>query len=348
MTGTEAPRGDDPRRVDLRSGPERRVRRAWRRGAGLFLRTAGLLYGAAVDARNFLYESGVLRSVRPPVPVVSVGGLTAGGSGKTPLASELAARLEGPTREVGVVTHGFADELEVHRRLRPGRIVEGDPTRIAAVARAAGAGADVVVVDSGLQRRRLARAFDVVAVSGAEAAGARRRLPAGPLRERWAELARADGVVLTRRPGTPTPTAGFHRWLRQRLPHVLSASCELHPGDLVPVNRAAGRQQEADPAVAVASVMHPEPFLHDLRSRGLTPEVVVLASDHELPSRRRLAELIDRAGERGMVGTLKDAVKLRGPVAEETPLWYVEDEVSWTRGRPALIERIERTLEEAP
>lgn len=343
---TGARRGERAGRLDLRPWAERRLRRAWATGGGPLLRAAALIYGAAAEARNFLHDAGVSAALRPPVPVLSVGGLTVGGSGKTPLTSDLADRLQRPDREVGVVTHGFADELQVHRRLRPDRIVEGGRARTAAVARAAAAGADLVVVDSGFQRRRLARSIDIVAVSAAETARARRRLPAGPLREGWSALGRAEGVVLTRRPGSPSLSAGPGSWLGEHLPDTAIAACELRPGQLVPSNSAARHVERPDPAVAVASVMHPEPFFRALRDRGMAPEVAVRVSDHGLPSPAELDELVRRAGSRGMVGTLKDMVKLEGTVGEATPLWHLRDALEWTGGRRTLIERIERILEE--
>lgn len=333
------------REIDARSWPERRLRRAWRRGAGPGLRTAGLLYAMAAEGRNLLYEAGVLASRRPAVPVVSVGGLSAGGSGKTPAAAVLAGELEKEERRVGVVTHGYRDELEVHRRLAPDRVVAGGRERLRAVARAAGAGADLVVVDSGLQRRRMARAVEVVVVGPAEARS-RGRLPAGPFREGWAALDRADAVVLTRRTGSPAFAGRFRRWLGGRFPDAVVAVLDLRPGRIAAANRAAREHGSPAPAVAVASVMHPEPFFQALSERGAAPEVRVRLPDHGRPEPELLETLVERAGDRGMVGTLKDVVELEEAVGEATPLWYLTDAPEWVSGRATLIGRIERILEE--
>ena len=333
--------------VDARPWAERRVRRAWRRGPGPGLRAAGVLYAAAAEARNFLHDVGALAARRPPVPVVSVGGLTVGGSGKTPLAAALADALDRPGRRSAVVTHGYADELAVHRRLGPDRIVVGDRDRAGAVARAAVSGADLAVVDSGFQHRRLARAADVVAVSSADAR-ARGRLPAGPLREAWSALGRSDAVVLTRRTGAPPFPAGVRAWLEEHVPDAATAACELRPAGLVPANGAARSVERPEPAAAVASVMHPEPFFRALAERGLEPDLLVRLPDHGRPGPARLAGIVERAGDRGLVGTLKDVVKLEGPVGEDTPLWWLEDEVAWTRGRDEVTARVERILEEKP
>lgn len=348
MTGGpgDAPSGESGREsVDLRPGLERRVRRAWRRGGGGALGAAGALYAIAAEARNFAYEVGAAAPLRPPVPVVSVGGLTVGGSGKTPITASLAGMLGREGREVAVVTHGYADELAVHRRLAPRRIVVGGRDRSRAVARAAAEGAGLALVDSGLQRRRMARSVEVVTVGTADAR-ARGRLPAGPMRESWSVLGRADAVVLTHRAGAPGFPDGFGSWLRRRLYDTPVAACELRPGELVAANRSAREARRPGPAVALASVMHAAPFFQSLEAREIDPPVRVRVSDHGRPPADRLDELVRRAGARGIVGTLKDVVKLRDAVGEATPLWYLEERRAWTRGRAAVCATIERILEE--
>lgn len=333
--------------MDLRSAAELRARRAWEARPGAALRAASLLYDLAADARNLLYDVGLLAACRAPVPVVSVGGLAVGGSGKTPLAAELARWLARRGRRPAVVTHGFPDEMAVHRALNPGTPVAGGRDRLAAVERAAADGADVAVVDSGFQHRRLARSCDVVALGAAELARARRRLPAGPLRERWGALGRADAVVLVRRPNDPPEPGGVEDWLRRRVPGAVRARCELVPGELVPANRAAREAREPEPAVAVASVMHPAPFFRSLEGRiggGFRRYVL---GDHQAPDGPALDRIREDAGRGGVAGTRKDVVKLAGRLGPGIPLWCLEEEPRWGRGRRALEETIARTLDDA-
>lgn len=336
-----------PERVDLRPAAERRARRAWEGEAGAGMLAASVLYGVATDLRNCLYDVGILAARRAPVPVLSVGGLSVGGSGKTPLAAEFARWLVEDGRRPAVVTHGFADEMAVHRTLNPGVPVVGGRDRTAAVARAAAAGAGVAVVDSGFQHRRLARAYEVVAVGSRELAGARRRLPAGPLRERWSSLVRADAVVLVRRPTDPPQPDGVASWLRRRLPRAIRARCLLAPGDLVPVNEAAREAPEASPAVAVASVMHPAPFFRCLEGRIDGDVRRYVLSDHRAPDRNAVAGIEEDAGCRGVVGTRKDVVKLADRLDPRVPLWCLEERPRWRGGREALAAAITRTLDEA-
>lgn len=332
--------GAEPRWTDLRTGPERRVRRAWREGPGPWLRAASVLYGVAAGLRGALWEAGVLSPARVPIPVISVGGLTLGGSGKTPLAAALARGLA-PRSRVAIVTHGYPDEMDVHRTLNPGAVVRGAPDLCRAAAAAARAGAEVAVVDGGFQHRRLWRDADVVAVSVDAVRGAPRlRLPAGPYREGWAGLGRADAVVVTRRETGAGPAHRLADRLRSDLSGAVVTSAALRPGRIRPANAAARRAGSPERAVAVASIMYPEVFLRQLRRRGLELAARFVLPDHGRPGPARAARIAEAAGPRGVVGTLKDAAKLRAALAPSTPIWYLEDRLDWGPGRAALVDRL--------
>lgn len=334
-----------PRRVDARGTWERWLRRRWREGPGSGLRCASVAYTLAADARHALYDTGVLRSRRAPIPVVSVGGLTVGGSGKTPVTADLARRLSGlaPT---AVVTHGYPDEMTVHRWLVPAARITGSTDRLAAVERAAEEGARRAIVDGGFQHRRLWRDAEVVAVDAATAAATSARLPAGPYRERWSRLAAADAVVVSRREagrGTAVRLAG---WIRGRWPGTAVAVCRLRPGRLRPANEAARRADRPDPAVAVASIMNPGPFFRQLRGTGATPDVEWVFPDHGRPDAGQRAELVAAAGARGIAGTLKDVGPLREEIGGATPLWYLEERLVWEDGGHGLLRHIRTRLVE--
>jgi tetraacyldisaccharide 4'-kinase len=271
--------------------------------------------------------------------VISVGGLTVGGSGKTPLASELARRVSrgGWT---AVVTHGFDDEMRVHRELAPGVAVVGGSDRLGAVEAAAAAGAELAVVDGGFQHRRLWRDADVVAVPAGATPSRARLLPAGPYREGWRALARADAVVVVRR-GAPVDRArSLAAWLARAFPDAAVARCRLRPAGLGAANRAAAARPRADPAVAVASIMYPEVFLARLGETGVRPEAEWVLSDHAEPGAETVRDMAGEAGERGVVGTLKDVVKLRGALPDDVPLWCAREELVWEAGSDDLAARL--------
>lgn len=320
---------------------ERRLRRAWRRRPGVGLRAGGALYGLAADAHRLLYELALLETREAPIPVVSVGGLTVGGSGKTPLAVELAGWLLADGRRPAVVTRGYADELRVHRRRLPGALVLGAPDRRSAVREAARRGADCAVLDDGFAHRSLGRRLDLLLVDAdALARTNRRRLPAGPFRHPPAFAALAHAIVVTRR----GPAADLARRAAARLarsPYApIVGRCALRPDSPVPVNRAARAAAVPDPAVGLAGIMKPRLFFEQLRRRW--PRLVALHSfgDHGEPARVRLEAILRSAGDRGILCTLKDAVRLAPRVGEATPLWYVEDVVEWEAGASTIRERV--------
>ena len=167
-----------------------------------------LLYLVLMTIRNALYDNGLLSvtELDPPVPVVSIGNLTVGGTGKTPLVIALARQALAEGRKVAVVTrgygaavdaHGTSDEVGLLRERCPGVEVVVHPNKVAGARAAAAHGADLILVDDGFQHRRLHRHLDVVVVDGRHPFGNGDVLPAGSLREPAAGLGRADVIVVT-------------------------------------------------------------------------------------------------------------------------------------------------------
>lgn len=339
MTGPEAGRGQGSR--DVRSGVERRVRAAWHGDPGPGLRAASTLFGAATHLRNFAYDVGLMEPREPPLPVVSVGGLTVGGSGKTPLSAELAGSAARRGLAPAVLTHGFADELGVHAHLVPKAVVMGHPERYRAAREAHRAGADIAYLDDGFQHRRLARDVDVVTANVDDLRRSNHHhLPAGPYRELWPAVGRADAVVFVRRSRAGRPDE-LLEWTRRRLPGHELASCRLRPGRVEPFSEGARRilekGDEPDPTAVVASVMKPEIFLEQVAALGFRPSESYLLPDHARPSDGLLATLDEGSGSGGVIGTLKDVVKLRSGLAPATPLWCLTDELVWDDSPESLL-----------
>ena len=159
-----------------------------------------LLYAGAVTVRGKLYDSGVLATRAAAIPAVSVGNLTVGGTGKTPISAWLARQLVKRGATPAVVLRGYGnDETLVHRLLNPDIVVLTSTDRAAGIERAAERRCDMAVLDDAFQHRRAARVADVVLVS-AERWGERRHLlPAGPWREPLSALERASLVIVTRK-----------------------------------------------------------------------------------------------------------------------------------------------------
>jgi tetraacyldisaccharide 4'-kinase len=131
------------------------------------LAPASLLYRGVIACRNRLYDTGRITSHPAPIPVISVGNLTVGGTGKTPFSAFLVKRLVPRGMTPAIVMRGYGDdEWLVHGRLNPGVLLYASPDRVAGIERAALAGADVVVLDDAFQHRRARRDLDIVLVSG--------------------------------------------------------------------------------------------------------------------------------------------------------------------------------------
>jgi tetraacyldisaccharide 4'-kinase len=304
---------------------------AWRT---ILLWPLALLFGVAVAARRTLYAVGVLRRLRVDVPVVVVGNLTVGGTGKTPVAAWLARQLTLRGHRVGVVLRGYGgrdsrrvrvvepgddprdvgDEALLHAAGGPHVVVIG-ADRVAAAGMAAERGAAIVVCDDGLQHLRLARDYEIAVVDADRGFGNGWMLPAGPLRERPGRLESVDAVVRTRR-GEGGETA-----VHPRRPFVVDARLSI--GDAV--NLVSGERCDlgrfrGGRVHAVAGIGNPQAFFDALAAAGLDVE------GHALPDHAAMIpKQIGLAAGATVLMTAKDAVKCREYA--EPGWWYVDLDV---------------------
>ena len=331
------------------SGLEARVRRAWTGESGLGFRIASTAYGLGHDVRNLLYDAGILESRGMSIPVVSVGGLTTGGSGKTPISAVVAGWLVEGGRRPAVITGGIPDEASVHRMLNPDLSVIDQRDRRSAVRRAMQSGAGVAVLDSGFQHRRVRSDLQIVCVDAHSALlPGRRRLPAGPFRDRWSALDRAHAAVLVRReagphsPGRLAEAQALLAEIESAVPGILACSCVVRPSGLRAANAKAEGIDPAGHPVAVAGVMWPESFFVALDEFGISVASRLAFRDHE-PYGLRQLDTIRAAATDGIVCTLKDAVKLGPLLADDVPVWYLEEEAVWESGEGQLRRGVLRT-----
>jgi tetraacyldisaccharide 4'-kinase len=314
------------------------------------LAPAGWGYAAMMGVRNVLYDRQVLPSHLPALPTLSLGNLSVGGTGKTPLAAWAAARLAARGARPAVVLRGYGDdEPQVHARLNPGLVVVTDADRVRGVTQARAQGADCAILDDGFQHRRLRRTADWVLVAAEQWRAGLRSLPAGPLRESAASLRRADVLLVTRK-SAPREVAeevasGLVDFMRDR---ASIAICHLAPYAIVDAMTGAreplSRLATLD-VTAVAAVGVPASFFAQLAAYGAILDPMPFP-DHHAFDADDVARIV-RAGERraGVICTLKDAVKLvplwprAGP-----PLWYVSQRAVIERGEEALNASLELIL----
>jgi tetraacyldisaccharide 4'-kinase len=293
------------------------------------LQPLGWLYASVMRVRRALYKAGVLRTLRSDIPVVVIGNLTVGGTGKTPLVLWLSAALGARGRQAGILSrgHGRSDgRVQAVTATSDWRAVGDEPLLLArrsgaptvvARDRAAGAaalarqGANVVVADDGLQHLRLARDCEILVVDGARGFGNARVLPAGPLREPVSRLGQADLVVVNGAPEHPSLAL---------LPVGRTVTMQLAPGDAVRVDGQGGTRPlsalRGQRVHAVAGIGNPARFFRALRAHGIEP------IEHPFPDHHPFTPPDLAFGDEALVlMTEKDAVKCAG--FADARLWYV-------------------------
>ncbi len=323
------------------------VERIWRgeggaaRAARLALRPASAIFGAIVRARNAMYDSGALRSRPLSLPSISIGNLSVGGTGKTPIAAWVAGRARDIGAAPAVVMRGYGqDEPFVHQLLTPGIPVVVGADRVEAVERARAQGADLVVLDDAFQHRRARRDVDLVLLSAERWTGSTPLLPAGPWREPLSALSRASMALVTRKSIGADRAAWVAKEVEGRVAGVPVGVVALLPSDLRRLGDdvAQGLDTLAGARVlAVAAIGDPEAFIAQLEALGARVETATFPDHHAFTDAEALS--LARRGARMdlIVGTLKDAVKLAPRWPRQGPsFWYVSQRVVVERGDEAL------------
>ena len=306
------------------------------------------VYRGVIAIRGELFDRGLVESAPSPVGVVSVGNITVGGTGKTPVSAWVAERLVSLGRKPAIVLRGYGgDEPLVHSRLNPGVPVVVDPDRVRGIRKAADDGAESVVLDDGFQHRRAARNLDFVLVSADDWSPSVRLLPAGPYRESPESLRRASAVLITAKAVSPEAVEKVGEWIAHVAPGKPVAVLSLVQYDLVradlsgetrPVSALAGKR-----IVAVAALGNPSAFFRQLEAAGATVIPIRFADHHPFTTEDAARAARLSRGADFVVCTLKDAVKL-APLwpATASPLWYVSLSVEVDRGGAALDEMLRR------
>ncbi|HEV3238806.1 MAG TPA: tetraacyldisaccharide 4'-kinase [Casimicrobiaceae bacterium] len=305
-----------------------------------------LLFRAVTALRRWAYRQGVLRSIALPVPVVVVGSIVAGGTGKTPLVRALGAALAQQGWRPGIVSRGYGGRNRLPRAVAPGddpAVVGDEPLLVAAdalpvwigrdrvaVARAllaAHPDCDLIVADDGLQHYALRRNFEIGVIDAARGFGNGRLLPAGPLREARSRLEHVDALV---RLTTDVPSPGDGSGRETTMTH-----------EPLPWRNVARPDAVADPALwregvvhAVAGIGNPPRFFALLHRLGLNPVCHAFPDHH-----RYVAADLAFPDATAILMTEKDAVKCAA--FADGRCWFLPIRA---RIDPALIARLERTI----
>lgn len=312
-------------------------------GSLLHLLTLPLEIGfrGASGLRNRMYDSGAFPLQRAPVPVISVGNLSVGGSGKTPFAAWLVRGLRAKGENPALIVHGYSeDELVLHRRWNPDCLVMAEQDRAYGAWKAARRGATVVVLDDGFQHRRLARDLDLVLVPF-DTPATMRLLPRGPFREPLSALARADVVAVTQK-GSDMPAPDLEGRLA---PFVEEPPMRVA---LVPDcwTELSGERAEAPDGefLAICGIGDPDGFARTLRQATGRDGELLAFPDHHDYSWGDILEIESRVRGRTLVTTEKDAVKLEAFTGDLPNVLVLHLRVKVLRGEEAFWSRIQGIL----
>jgi tetraacyldisaccharide 4'-kinase len=299
------------------------------------------LWRAGMDLRELSFRRGWRASHALPLPSVAVGNLTVGGSGKTPLAAWIARHYAARGRRPGILLRGYgADEVLVHRHDVPDAIVVANPDRVAGAAIAVAGGADVLVLDDAFQRLDVLRDLNVLVVSAETTLAVRWPLPAGPWREGWGAMARADVVVVTRKRATTEAAARLAEDIRRRtsLPTSIVHLGLHHLEGLVSGRRQPIESLRGQRVVAATAIADPDAFVAQIKGTGAQVQVATWRDHHDF--RDEDVAWLARAARKAdhVVLTAKDAVKLRDrwPASAPEPLVAIL-QVQFEAGGEAFI-----------
>ncbi|HET6572622.1 MAG TPA: tetraacyldisaccharide 4'-kinase [Fimbriiglobus sp.] len=328
------------------------------RGVGAALARAGLWwsrlpYGAGAWARNRLFDLGLRKPARVPVPVVSVGNLTLGGTGKTPCVESVAGFYRGLGLAVAVLSRGYGadagrnDEAMVLEENLPDvpHLQGADRVGLARTA-VEELESEVLVLDDGFQHRRLARDLDIVLIDATRPLRCEYLFPRGLLREPVGGLKRAGLVVLTRTDQAgPDSVVDQRRWLRDRFPALAVVTAVHAPVALVGAEASRNvTELNGKPVGAFCGIGNPEAFRRTLAALGA--EVVAFRSfpDHHPFTRADVDALKTWAAglpaDAVITTTQKDFVKLRLPDLAGRPLWAVRIGMRFTVGEDVVHEKL--------
>ncbi len=300
-------------------------RRLDARLARVGLLPAAAVWRAGMGLREFSFRRGWRAAHALPLASVAVGNLTVGGSGKTPIAAWIARHFAARGRRPGILLRGYgADEVLVHRHDVPEAVVVANPDRLAGAARAAAEGADVLVLDDAFQRLDVLRDLNVLVVSAETTLAVRWPLPAGPWREGWGAIERADFVVVTRKRATAEAAAALAAEI-SRTTAVPIAIVHLGLHHLEGMLSGASRPVETlrgERVVAATAIADPDAFVAQVKGTGAQVQVATWKDHYDF--RDEDVAWLARAARKAdhVVLTAKDAVKLRDrwPASAPEPL----------------------------
>jgi tetraacyldisaccharide 4'-kinase len=323
--------------------------------ARAMLSCAALGYRVAVAIRNFAYDRGWAHTHSADVPVISIGNLTVGGTGKTPLVRYVARLLRGQGLRVALLSRGYAarpgdesdEAMELARGLPDVPHLQ-QPDRVASAKVAVEElESEVLLMDDGFQHRRLKRDLDIVVIDATSPFGFDRLLPRGLLREPIRSLRRADLAILSRVDAvSPRTLETIEARVRRAAPDIPIAKSIHRPTELLgwPDQTLPITALQDRPVAVLSGIGNPAAFVDTVRHAGARVVDVLSLKDHErydAESMRQIRDWLDRIADRqaAIVCTHKDLVKLKTDRIAGRELWALLVELEIVSGE-ADVQRL--------
>jgi tetraacyldisaccharide 4'-kinase len=249
----------------------------------LALLPASGLWRGAMAIREAAYRHGWIGIRDLPLPSVAVGNLTVGGSGKTPIAIWIAHYYVSRGLVPGILLRGYGnDETQVHQHAVPEAVVVADPDRVVGADRALARGAQVLVLDDAYQRLDVRRDLNIAVISAETTRAVRWSLPAGPWREGWGALGRADAVIVTRKRATAEAALALAATLETRVSGPVAIA---HLGLRYLEGMVSGRRHPASSlagkrVVAASGIADPDAFVAQTKATGAAVQVASWNDHH--------------------------------------------------------------------
>jgi len=325
----------------------------------LMLRVAGFLYYLVILLRNGLYDAGVFKTQLISAKVISIGNITTGGTGKTPLVIWLARYLSRQHRPA-ILTRGYkseygiSDEASLLANACPGTPVIINPNRVKGAKLAVSQGANILVMDDGFQHRRLARDLDILTIDATEPFGYDKLLPAGLLREPINQIRRADAVIITRTNQVNSEQIEKIRKNLRKYKPDMPIACAVHqPKSVITATgtEITIEQMKSKKVFAYCGIGNPEAFLETIKKIGVNLVGHQFYSDHHRYIQEDIQKIYHQAIHRDteiIVTTEKDWMKSKKLLQNEDMVYfaYLTVELEFIEGNDiiqGLIERIIRT-----
>lgn len=325
-----------------------------RQAADLALAGAEKMYGYSVRAIHWGFRRGILRKHRLPVKVVSVGNLTWGGTGKTPLVIHLAQALQSHGRRVAVLTRGYGQDESrlLAERLAPIPVLVGPDRVVTGTQAVREHGADLLLLDDGYQQWRLQKDLEILTADAAAPFGNGHLIPLGNLREPPVAAARADLIVLKGK-----ASAGARAQMKHLNPGAPLFFMTYEPSRMRrwPDRKEVPLKNLKDRTVCtLAGIGDPKQFEETVAGLEARIGIRHRARDHHRYTAGELIRLVSRCQRheiRTVVTTEKDAVRIpkifreaAGRKLEETEVWVLEIKPRFEPDESELLHRIHTVL----